>query len=99
MGDNVYVERTFDKLSSFFKADSASDLDLTYNIEPSTSITVNVGLTQSDSSKYIRYNRQLPNGTWGTLFNMQIGNNSADKPFRFYGAQIDFTNDGWRAYP
>jgi len=99
MGDNVYVERTFDKLSAFFNADYSSDLDLTYNIEPTTSTTVNIGLTQTDNSKYIRYNRQLPSGTWGTIFNIQIGNNAANKPFRFYGAQIDYTNDGWRAYP
>ena len=99
MGDNVYVTRNFDKLSLFFDSDYASDVDVTYNIEPSTSISYNVTLTQTDGSLYIRNNRQLPTGTNGSIFNLKVANNAADKPWRFYGSIIDYTDDGWVAYP
>jgi hypothetical protein len=99
MGDNIYVERTFDKLSAFFDSDYSSNIDVTYNIEPSTAITYNVDLTQTDGSKYIRNNRQLPMGTRGSLFNLKVSNNATNLPFRFYGAVVDYTNDGWTPYP
>lgn len=99
MGDNVYVERNFDKLSIFLDSDYSSDVDATYTIEPSTSITYNIPLTQTDGSKYIRNNRQLPMGTRGTIFNLQLSNNAADKPWRFFGSNIEYTNDGWIVYP
>lgn len=99
MGDNVYVTRTFDKLSLFMDSDYSSDVDATYSIEPSTSITYNIALTQTDGSLYIRNNRQLPAGTSGSIFNLKLANNAADKPFRFFGSVIDYTDDSWAVYP
>ena len=48
--DNVYVTRNFDKLSLFFVVITLP-CERYHNIEPSTSISYNVALTQTDGGR------------------------------------------------
>ena len=93
--DNVYVTRNFDKLSLFFVVITLP-CERYHNIEPSTSISYNVALTQTDGGRISIITGNYP-PTNGSIFNLKVANNAADKPWRFYGSIIDYTDDEWVA--
>jgi hypothetical protein len=94
VGADPYVEKQYEKISLIAGSDFGSSLDVTYTMDTATSTTYSVSLT-SNTSSFLRDNRQLPLGETGAFFNLQVGNNAADQPWTFFGAKIDYKDDPW----
>lgn len=98
IGTNPYVEKKFLKMSIIVGSDYGSNLDVTYTMDTSTSTTYSISLTSS-TAEFVRNNRALPFGDTGAFFNLQVGNNAANHPWSFYGANIEYENEPWRVIP
>lgn len=97
-GDNPYVEKTFSRISLIAGAAAGSTLDATYTINMDTATTYSILLTSS-TREFIHYNQWLPTESYGSFFNLQIGNNAVNQPWNFYGASIEYVDRPWQVMP
>lgn len=91
-----YVEKDFLSASVVAKTQTGSNLDVTYTINTSSSITRNFSLTDSNGLSLKRINFNLPSGKYGTFFNLKFGNDDSDSPFEFYSFKYDYKPRPWR---
>jgi hypothetical protein len=96
VGSDPYVEKVYNRISLIAGSNPGSTLDLTYQMDTSTSTSYSVDLT-SNTASFLRDNRQLPSGERGAFFNLKFGNNAADQPWSFFGASVDYTRESWQA--
>ena len=98
IGGNPYVEKTFQRLSIIAGSSYGSNLAVTYTMDTATSTAYTINLT-SNTATFVRNNRNLQLGGIGTFFNLQVGNNATNQPWKFFGASVDYADDPWRVLP
>jgi len=96
VGDDPFLESTYNSFSFISKSESGSNLDLTYTINTTDETNINFSLTDPNSVYYRRINDYFPSGTYGSFINFNIGNNDTNAPFELYGFTIDSTQRPWR---
>jgi hypothetical protein len=94
-----FVEKDTLGLSILTKAESGSNLDINYTVNTTSTTSYNISLTDAAGLSYVRNNRYLTAGQFGTFFNFQFGNNDADAPFEVYLVRFDYKPLGWRVLP
>lgn len=91
-----FVEKDFMAYSLIANEDIGSNLDVTYTINLSSSITNNHSLTDPAGTDLRRINAKLPSGKFGTFISFQFGNDDANAPFELYGFKYDYNLRPWR---
>lgn len=94
-----FSEKIYRSLSLMAKTETGSNMDITYIVDGITSTSYNVSLTESSNRTYINNNRLLPSGTFGTVWNIQFGNDDADAPFEMLSLGYDYETKPWRVRP
>lgn len=93
IGNNPFVDKDYTRLSLSLLSVTNSSMTVTYTVNGSSSTDVVVPL--SSSASFIKKNRNFPQGTTGSTFNVKFGNNAADQPFEVFGIAIDFNPKSW----
>lgn len=96
LSGDPFTEKDFIKYSFLAKTQPGSNLDVTYTINTSSSITNNHTLTDSNSVTKRRINSRFPSGKCGTFINLQFGNDDSDSPFELYVFKFDYAPRPWR---
>lgn len=96
VGNDPFSEKIYERYSLIFKADTGSNIDMTYTTDTTDSTTINFSLTDSNSATIRRINDYFPSGTFGTFINFKFGNDDADSPFELYGFTYDYKAKPWR---
>lgn len=94
-----FVEKDYTAINLVAKTQTGSNLDLAYTINTSSTISNNLSLTDANGNSFVRHNRYLPSGTFGTFFNFQFGNDDADAPFEVYIVNYSYKPRPWRVMP
>lgn len=97
IGSNPYVEKNYRAINFIGKTQTSSNIDITWTVNTSSASTYNIGL--SDTNGFIRSNRFLPIGKFGTFFNIRFGNDDTDAPFEVYSIMYEFEPRIWRVLP
>lgn len=96
VGSDPFVESDYNNWSFLGKAETGSNLDITYTVDTITATSRNFSLTDPNSLTIRRLNDYFPSGTYGSFINFKFGNNDADAPFEIYGFTYDYDNRPWR---
>ena len=96
IGGDPFTEKDFSNYSMIAKQSVGSNIDVTYTINSSSSITNNHTLTDPLSIPFRRINTKFPSGKYGTFINFQFGNNDLNAPFELYGFKYDYILRPWR---
>lgn len=96
---NPHTEKDFKTYSLVCKAESGSNLDITYTINTSSAVANNFSLTDSNSNTIRRINANMPSGKFGTFISWKFGNDDASAPFELYSFSYEFVPRPWRVLP
>ena len=95
-GGDPFVEKNFLRYSFLGQTNAGSNLDITYTINTTSTVTRNYSLTDPGSVTIRRINNSFPSGKFGTFINFKFGNDDANAPFELYGFKYDYTFQPWR---
>lgn len=96
LSQDAFVEKQYNNFSFLANTNTGSNLDITYEIDASTTVTYNVSLTDPNNLAIRRYNRPFPIGTFGTFINVKFGNDDADAAFTLHVLKYEYDYKRWR---
>ena len=100
IGGDPHAEKDFLSYSVLASSSSGSNIDVSYTVNTSSTVTNNFSLTADvTGASYRRINANLPSGKSGTFFNMKVGNDDASAPFEIYAVRYDYRPRPWRVLP
>ena len=91
-----FVEKDFNYWSVMAKAETGSNIDMTYTIDTTSSTLTSISLTDPNSLTVRRRNDYFLNGLFGSFINFKFGNDDLSAPFELYGFTYDYTPRSWR---
>jgi hypothetical protein len=94
-----FSEKDYTAISLIGRAQTGSNLDITYTVNTTSAIANNFSLTDSNSYSLKRINFPTLGGTAGTFFNIKFGNDDGDAPFEVYTIRYDYEPRPWRVIP
>lgn len=96
IGGDPFVEKDFVSYSFLGDTEAGSNLDITFTVNASSTVTNNHSLTDVNSLPFRRINANFPSGKAGTFINFKFGNDDANAPFEIYGFKYDYRIRPWR---
>lgn len=96
VGTDPFVEKNFSTCSLNMKAETGSNIDFSYTLDTTSTVSLNISLTDPNGATVRRKSDWFPSGTVGSFINFKFGNDDADAPFELFGFVFDFTPRPWR---
>lgn len=93
-GVDPFKSQELANISIVGKTVSNSTMTVTYTLEGSTSTSFSIPL-YSQSTLFRRQNRNISSGTTANVFNVKIGNNSADQFWEVFAIQLGLRPKTW----
>lgn len=91
---NPFVKKEFVNLSASVGSVENSSMTITYTIDGSSSTSYQFPL-YAGQDYYKHFNKNLPLGKVGSVFNIKFGNNGADQPFETFAIQYGLRDKPW----
>ena len=96
VGTDPFVEKNFSTCSLNMKAETGSNIDFSYTLDTTSTVSLNISLTDPNGATVRRKSDWFPSGTVGSFISFKFGNDDADAPFELFGFVFDFTPRPWR---
>lgn len=97
-GANPFTTQELANISIAAKSVANSTMTVTYTLNGSSSTSYTSSLYNANSSFLIK-NKNLPAGTNGNTYSVQVGNNAADQPFEIFAIQVGIRPKSWIPTP